>query len=135
MPKINSVKGTYVLQGKQRHKRYQARSFCRICDDVNEKSLGCLIDISQGGLKIMGEKPIFEGRIYRLSVVMPKEIDGSKTLELNAKCLWNKKSSNPNFYFSGFEFIEADKKTIERITEFTKTAIFHYPESLVVKVE
>ncbi len=123
------------MEGTQRHKRFQAKSFCRICDHANDKSLGCLIDISEGGLKIMGEKPIFEGRIYRLSVIMHKEIDGSKTLELNAKCLWNRRSSNPNFYFSGFQFIEVDKKTLDRIIQFTKTAIFHYPESLMVKIE
>lgn len=123
------------MQGTQRHKRYQAKSFCRICDQGNAKSLGCLIDISEGGLKVMGEKPVFAGRIYRLSIVMPREINGSKTLELDAKCLWNKKCSNPNFYFSGFQFLEIDQETKERIVQFTKTALFQYPESLLVEVE
>jgi hypothetical protein len=83
----------------------------------------------------MSEEPLTEDAIYKLKIVMHKEIGGSRVLELDARCLWNKKSMDPNFVISGFQTVEINEKTFDRLCIFTKSSVFHYPETQKIKTK
>ena len=123
------------MENKRRYNRYHTRAYCGVYDRASGKSIGCLVDLSRDGLKVMSEKPLMEDAVYKLKIVMHKEIDGTRVLELDAKCLWNKKSMDPNFVVSGFQITEISERTFERLCIFTKSSVFHYPETQKIKTK
>jgi hypothetical protein len=123
------------MEKKKKDKRFRTRAYCDVCDQSDNRSLGCLVDLSQGGLKLLGEKQLNEGELYQLSIVMHKEINGSRTLDVNAKCLWTREGFHPGTYYAGFQFEAIDKQTLKRVVLFTRSSAFHYPSTQKVKVK
>ncbi len=109
---------------RRNKKRYRTRAYCGVYDADKGSLLGCLVDISTEGLKIMAADKLTPGPVYRLKIEMHKEIKGSKNIYLNARCVWSDNSVDPSFFISGFEFIEITESTQERIRLYTESTIF-----------
>ena len=91
------------------HQRAYITFYLRIFD--GDKFLGFLIDIAQGGIKIMSDYLLDEEKVYTLKMKLPSTLvwDGNmsedRSITFTAKCLWSKHDEvKKDFYISGFEF-------------------------------
>lgn len=68
------------------------------------------------------DEQITTSSIFQLSLQLPVEIAGSKTVELGADCLWCRKVENFHRYWAGFHIIDASDKAVAQLQEL----ISHY---------
>ncbi|HPO60856.1 MAG TPA: PilZ domain-containing protein [Exilispira sp.] len=92
----------------RRHLIFYLRIF-----DENNILLGYLLDISEGGILMMSESEIPEGRKLKLSIKLPKEINEGDTLHFTGLVKRVNKDINENFYDIGIEILEKDKNYAE----------------------
>lgn len=76
-----------------------------LTDRTTGEVTGHLVDISLGGIMIIGERPIEKGRLYTLSMDVSLLADDDRVIVFDAKCAWVGSEVDSNFYIAGFEFI------------------------------
>lgn len=86
-----------------------------IVDTINGGTFGELINVTVEGLMIMTQNEIPAHSIYQLSLHLPVELDGSKTIEIGADCLWCRKAENFHRYWAGFQVIDASDQALRQI--------------------
>ena len=93
-------------------------SLFMLTDKTTGEVTGHLVDISLGGIMIIGERPIEKGRLYTLSMDVSLLADDSRVIVFDARCAWVGSEVDSNFYIAGFEFIslsDENKAVIKEI--------------------
>lgn len=88
----------------RRHSVY----YLRIYDTNSGELMGNLVDISEGGLMMVSDKPLKIGSTYHLTMHLPEQIKDQSTIEFSAKAKWCKNEANPKFFDTGLELISKD---------------------------
>lgn len=88
-----------------KHKKKNLKQFFAVLDRASELVVGHLVDISAGGMKLLCMDEVKEGSILKLVIELPEETIGGDRLTIDARCIWCKQDSNPQYYYSGFEFL------------------------------
>jgi hypothetical protein len=96
---------------KRRHPIY----YLPIMDQENNEMVGKLVDITSEGLMMISEKAVPTQKSYFLDIELPEEIYGQTHLTFHAKSLWCKKDVNPEFFATGFQFLEITPEDIINI--------------------
>ena len=112
--------GSSIMEEKRKHKRVQLIYYLQILDNETGKPLGNLVDISNGGLMMVGEEQMEAGKEFQLSVCLPEATYGNDSITFKANSRWSKVDMNPAFYASGYEFTEIgsnETKTVESLIE------------------
>ncbi len=97
---------------KRNFKRWQLIFYLRVFDQDTGSLLGHIVDISEGGLRLIRDYPIPADRPFRLWVDVPRETGPRQRIELEALSRWSRNDVNPDFYDTGF-----------RITQLTPYAL------------
>jgi hypothetical protein len=105
---------------RRRHHFYYSRVF----DESTKKMAGRLVDLTTEGMKIISEEPIESKKTFKFKLVLPKSIEGKKTLTIEAKSRWSKQASNPDLYDSGFELVNITAKKDRTIRQLIQTSCF-----------
>ena len=99
---------------KRRHLIY----YLRVFDRNNDRLVGHVVDITGEGAMLISEEPIETDTVFQSRMVLPEGIEGSREIAFDAKSVWCKKDTNPNYYATGFQLLNAapkDVDTIERL--------------------
>ena len=91
---------------KRRHLIYYLRVFDRNTDIL----IGHMVDITQDGIRLIGEHPVDIGKIFMLKMVLPSEILGRDRLHFDALCVRCQKDINPDFYDIAFQLLNVSRK-------------------------
>lgn len=105
---------------RRKYERRHLIFYLRIFDE-NDILLGYLLDISEGGILMMSENDIPEGKELKLKLKLPKEINEGDTLQFKGVVKRVTKDINENFYDIGLQIVEKDKKYSEilhKLVEF-----------------
>ncbi|MEJ5272838.1 MAG: PilZ domain-containing protein [Spirochaetota bacterium] len=105
---------------RRKYERRHLIFYLRIFDE-NDILLGYLLDISEGGILMMSENDIPEGKELKLKLKLPKEINEGDTLQFKGVVKRVSKDINENFYDIGLQIVEKDKKYSEilhKLVEF-----------------
>ena len=108
------------MKENRKHRRVNLIYYLEILDYETGKPLGNLVDISYGGLMMIGEEQMEAGKESLLSMRLPENAYSNKTITFMANTRWSKVDVNPAFYASGYEFIEIgpnERKTIESLID------------------
>ncbi len=92
--------------------------FTRVFDRHSGDLLGHLGDITIEGAMIISRKPIPTGIIANLRIDLPEYLFGKDHLDTKAQSIWCMPDVTPEFYNTGFKFLEIaqeDTQIIERI--------------------
>lgn len=76
--------------------------YLRIFDGMSSRVLGHLVDITTRGAMLVCDGPIEPNQEFRLRMRLPKELSGRTELVIEAKSLWCRPDSNPDFFLAGF---------------------------------
>lgn len=100
--------------------RYQLAFNLEPVDVRTGRPMGWLIDISPVGMMLASESPRrVEGR-YRLRLDLPVEIDGYRSIDVEATAAWTKPAMDPSFHRTGFrelQLVSGPPRALERLIE------------------
>ncbi len=100
---------------KRKYQRTELNQAITIIDVINGGVFGELVNASVGGIMVIVDKDIPTQSIYQLSLQLPIEIEGSKTIEVGADCLWSRKAENFHRYWAGFHIIDASDTALAQL--------------------
>jgi hypothetical protein len=106
-------------------KRRHLIFYLRVWELDGNRPLGHVVDITPEGLMLISEQAIATGQEYALEVRLP-ETDGKREpMRFRAICRWSDNDVNPDFYDSGFEFLEKRPEDIETLRTLVEEYGFH----------
>lgn len=91
---------------KRKAHRSNLYYYLKVCVRETNTPFGHLVDITPEGIMIVSEKPIPTGTVYDLQMEFPKEILGEKRLDFSARSMWCRKDMNPDYFDTGFQFLD-----------------------------
>jgi hypothetical protein len=96
--------------------------YLKVIDRTTDELLGHLVDITEEGLMIVSENCLDTGKIIKLKMCLPREIEGREDIEFEARSMWCRKDVNPSLFGVGlkFEYVDILSRQIifELIHEF-----------------
>lgn len=97
----------------RRHLIYYLKVFDRTTDEL----LGHLVDITEEGLMIVSDNCADTGKVLKLKMALPREIDDREDIEFEAQSMWCRKDVNPSLWGIGFKFESVDAQSRQIIFE------------------
>lgn len=105
---------------KRKNRRVELDQPINIVDIINGGEIGELVNVSIGGIMIMSDREIPTHSIFQLSLQLPAEIQGSKTIEVGTDSLWCREIENFHRYWVGFHIIDASDAALAQLVELIK---------------
>ena len=108
------------MKEKRNFNRTKLIYYLEILDNEAGKPVGNLVDISHGGLMMVGKEQVEAGRELLLSMRLPEATYGNKTITFKANSRWSKLDVNPVFFATGYKFTESEPivtRTIEYLID------------------
>jgi hypothetical protein len=96
---------------KRRHLIY----YLSVIDRTTQELIGHLVDITPDGIMLIVEKPLPVDVDYLLQILLPQEINGQESLDLDARAVWCRPDVNPSLYGMGFQISEVTPEDIRLI--------------------
>lgn len=87
---------------------FRAANRLRALDSSNGELLGMVADLSRGGLRLLTEQALEEGRVYPIDLEVPISSGRFRVLELRVSCLWSKRNPRLDRFEQGMALVEAD---------------------------
>jgi hypothetical protein len=82
--------------------------------------VGYLTDVNVDGGMLESDGPLPEGEMLPLRIELAEDIGGSRTIDIEGRCVWSRKARNAVFHHSGFEFGEMATDIRKRIAELAE---------------
>ena len=105
---------------RRKYTRRHLIFYLRIFDE-NDILLGYLLDISEGGILMMSEVEVPEGKQLKLKLKLPKEINEGDSINFSGIVKRVTKDLNESFYDIGIQISEKDKEysdILHKLVEF-----------------
>jgi len=91
---------------KRQFRRANLLYYLRIRDLDAGKNIGHLVDVSFGGFKMVSKSIMEPGNTYHFEIDLPEEYSFQKSFAVKGRSCWCKTDVNPDYYASGFCFID-----------------------------
>jgi len=101
---------------KRRHLLY----YGRVYDETAQEFLGYLVDITENGFMLLGEKSYPLDQVRRFKLEITDDVDTHPYINFTAKSIWCETDINPQNFNTGFEITQikpTDREIIQRIVE------------------
>jgi hypothetical protein len=112
----------------RRNSRLKPINYFEVYDFSTGAYLGNLVDVSEGGLRVLTDDPMNPGDTHELRLRLPKEILGSNEIIVKTECRWCNECSSPllaGTFGIGLQIRDLDPETARRIEAFIKSSYFH----------
>jgi uncharacterized protein YjbI with pentapeptide repeats len=120
---IFSPKKKMDAPNMRRVPRVQVRLHHKVHDRITGSQVGLLIDVTLQGLRIGGVSPFPIDAVYPLQIILPGNSARTRTIELDARCVWCKIVGEKNYFHAGFKILTIEEKELrglERLIEENK---------------
>ena len=104
----------------RRHLIYYLRVFNHLTGDL----IGNLVDISTKGIMVVSDKSIESNARYRLRMVLPDTVEGSKEVDFDAESRWCRKDANQDFFDTGFELLDPSMEFLDAVDRLVEDCLF-----------
>lgn len=98
--------------------------YLRVFDTASGELLGNLVDISTNGIMLVSDKPVKSNVHYRLMMVLPETVDGSRDVHFDAESRWCQKDANQDFYDAGFELLNPSMEFMDAVDKLVEDCLF-----------
>jgi len=103
------------MDNKRRLERKRTGAYVAVFDARTNASLGCMIDVTTAGLRLMSTKPLPTDRLYSMRLEIPKEVAGASTIMLEAKSVWCRKNQDTSLFDVGFIIKALSEDNLHRL--------------------
>jgi hypothetical protein len=91
------------MNDKRSLKRVEPYYYLRVYDGDTKAYVGSVVDISNKGMKLLGERPFEIGLTYHLRMPLPEDSIFGDTFKIEAKACWCNPLKSTTGYETGFE--------------------------------
>jgi hypothetical protein len=98
--------------------------YLRVFDTDTGELLGNLVDISTRGVMLVSDRAIETDKSFKLRMVLPETIEGSREVVFNAISRWCGNDTNRDFYDTGFELVDPDSEFLEAVDKLVDDCLF-----------
>ncbi len=95
--------------------RHKLIYYLEVTDLDTGQLAGHLADLTVEGILLVAPHSFQSGDVFHLRVNLPAEVPGKTHLDLNARCVWCRRSTNPDFFDAGFTLLDEGQRDIEAI--------------------
>jgi len=113
------------MKEKRKTQRRYLLYYMRIYDTATRKQIGNLVDISSGGVMVIGEHLIPEGRTTHLRMELTHDVAKKPFMEFSARSKWCNPYITPNLFNTGFEILDLAPEDAEIIQRINTVFGFH----------
>lgn len=107
-------------EDKRKYRRELSLYYLDVKDRETGEQLGRLADFTFEGLMLVLPKEAEQGKEYKMSIVLPQELQGKNKLKVKAVCRWCRPAQNEELYEAGFEFVEPSSEKLSVIELLAK---------------
>ncbi len=107
------VQANFQERRKSPRKRLSAE--LTLFDRATGANVGRLVNLSEGGLRLVAKKPFTAGQRMVFSMVLPQMVRGSTTVSFEAVAVWTQQASYGGDTAAGFRFVELKPEALEVI--------------------
>jgi hypothetical protein len=104
-----------AMSDRRRSGRNSTRHIAKVIDATTDRVLGRLANITEDGMMVVTDKPVIVYEIYHIRLTLPKPVNGTSSLDLQAQARWSKPDRNPRFRNAGFRFVQITEDDEELI--------------------
>ena len=105
-----------MAERRRLHRRH-ILFYSRVFDRKTGIFLGYLGNMNEGGMMIISEEPLELEQVFMLRIDLPDENYALPVLNFEARSVWCKKDIDPNFFNTGFRFMEISEKSKQVIAQ------------------
>lgn len=91
-------------EDKRSLKRVEPFYYLRVYDGDTKEYVGCVIDITKKGMKLLSERPFAVSKAYRLRLPLPEDSIFGDAMKVEARACWSTPLKESTGYETGFEF-------------------------------
>jgi PilZ domain len=103
------------IESQRSYKRSSLLFYLQVAIRSTGQPVGRLVDITPEGIKLVSEEAIPTDKTFEFRVILPEGFSGGEYLDVDAKCVWSKRTPNPKLFESGFVLIIATDDQTELI--------------------
>jgi c-di-GMP-binding flagellar brake protein YcgR len=103
------------MEERRKYKRRSTIYYIKVYNRQENRMIGRLVDISEGGMMLVNEKPVKAGEVFELRMPLPDAMKFPDEISFSARAVWCGQDINPDFYDTGFEFIDPSSETVTTI--------------------
>ena len=103
---------------KRKHKRFKLKEHLHVLDAKSSKLIGNMVDISEGGFKMITLNKIEEGEDFPLRIVLPSTNGEKKVINVKARVQWCVKDDKHELSTLGCYIVKVDLSDRACLTDF-----------------
>ncbi|MFH1148603.1 MAG: PilZ domain-containing protein [Pseudomonadota bacterium] len=96
---------------KRKEKRKNLLYYLPVVDRNTGEQMGHLVDITRNGMMLISKEPIEKGLMFQIKIELQAIVSGHTQLEFDVESRWNSRDVNPDFFDTGFRFMNIDART------------------------
>lgn len=108
----------------RREQRKQLYYYIDILDAVKKESVGRVVDITTGGLKVITDIKKDMGLVEDLIIRVSEIYDETQDIDVKAKTVWSSKDINVDYFVTGYEFTKISPSSQKRIRNLINRCSF-----------
>jgi hypothetical protein len=90
----------------RKHPRFDLKQPLRVVDTLSGDDMGMLVNVSQEGMMLLGDKPIVSDGVYQVSIPLKSIPKEDISLSIGVECLWTNDADIEGKNWSGFRIID-----------------------------
>ncbi|MGB3622686.1 PilZ domain-containing protein [Ketobacter sp. MCCC 1A13808] len=98
--------------------------YLRVFNAESGGLIGNLVDISTKGIMVVSDRKLESGLLFRLRMVLPDTVEGSKEVEFDAETRWCRSDANSDFYDTGLELIDPTNEFLDAVDRLVEDCLF-----------
>jgi CheY-like chemotaxis protein len=104
-----------TFQERRKHVRKRLSADLTLFDRATGTNVGRLLNLSEGGMRVVTRKGFTDGQRSVFSMILPRMINGSTTVSVDAICVWSQQAGYGGDTLVGFRFAEMKAESVEVI--------------------
>lgn len=102
----------------RRSRRRRVDDRVDVIDQMTERSVGQLGNISESGMLLLANAPLSEDALYQLRFVLSDRAGNRHAFEIGAHLLWQNDAAAPGQSWTGFRFLSMDDGQIDLLRDW-----------------
>ena len=108
------------MKERRSSERKRPANYIAVVNRETNEPIGCLVDLTIDGMRIMNNKPIEEGILLKLRIT----INDSEYVFLDARSRWCKKCEGAEIYEIGLQTQDMTRENLEKINRLMNASVF-----------
>ena len=105
-------------KSRRQHARYSVELPIQVVNSNTNNIIGTLVNISRGGLLIVGDQALTENKLYQLELKLTKPVLDKLSIKIAVDCLWHESADQSGqLVWSGCQIIDCIDEEVNYLVE------------------